>query len=169
MPEQLDRLISENVVYLEQIHELLIETSREWYVEMRPPFARGSIGKHVRHVLEFYQLVLNANAGVVDYDSRERDERLEQDPERAASFTTELKHSIQRRAGSQDESLVLVYSDGESSQEIGSTFGRELMFLTSHTVHHMAIIRMIYELLGGSVPDSFGVAPSTLRHEKAAG
>lgn len=169
MSGELNRLVSENVAYLDQIQAFLVNTSREWYVEMRPPFARGGLGKHLRHVLEFYQLVLDAENGIVDYDSRKRETVLEEDPKQAASRTAELKTAIEKFLDREDEPLTLVYSDEEGVQRFGSTLGRELMFLTSHTVHHMAIIRMIHELLGGTVPDSFGVAPSTLRYEKSAG
>lgn len=169
MTGRLNSLVWENAAYLDQIHAFLLNTPQEWYVEMRPPFARGGIGKHIRHVLEFYQLVLGAENGVVDYDSRKRESILEEDPEHAASRALELKSVLRDFSDREDEPVTLVYSDEHDSQRISSTIGRELMFLTSHTVHHMAIIRMIYELLGGNVPDTFGVAPSTLRYEESGG
>jgi hypothetical protein len=44
----------------------------------------------------------------------------------------------------------------------GSTIGRELKFLSSHTVHHFAMIAMILTRQGYDPPKNFGVAASTL-------
>jgi hypothetical protein len=49
-----------------------------------------------------------------------------------------------------------------------STLGRELEFLRSHTVHHYALIALIFRAHEASVPSSFGVAPSTLRYQAEA-
>jgi len=46
-----------------------------------------------------------------------------------------------------------------------STIQRELQFLSSHTVHHFAIVAMILKIQGFETPDTFGVAPSTLKYE----
>ena len=49
-----------------------------------------------------------------------------------------------------------------------STIRRELQYLQAHTVHHYALIAFILRLQGREPAASFGVAPSTLRHRKAA-
>lgn len=41
---------------------------------------------------------------------------------------------------------------------------RELAFLTSQTIHHMAIIGLLAEQQGIPLAEDFGVHPSTLRH-----
>ena len=45
-----------------------------------------------------------------------------------------------------------------------SSASRELEFLLSHTVHHYALIGVICQLAGQTLPKDFGMAPSTLRH-----
>ncbi|GAA5836868.1 hypothetical protein JCM11251_005810 [Rhodosporidiobolus azoricus] len=51
--------------------------------------------------------------------------------------------------------------------EVRSTFARELWFASFHAVHHFALIRVIVcGELHLSVPDDFGVAPSTLKHRE---
>ena len=51
-----------------------------------------------------------------------------------------------------------------SARWTGSTVGRELRFLMSHTLHRYALIAAILRLGGEPVPAGFGVALSTLRH-----
>ncbi|BGP18927.1 hypothetical protein JCM10213_005487 [Rhodosporidiobolus nylandii] len=52
--------------------------------------------------------------------------------------------------------------------EVGTTFARELWFASFHAVHHFALIRVIAcGELGLTVPDDFGVAPSTLKHRES--
>jgi uncharacterized damage-inducible protein DinB len=56
-------------------------------------------------------------------------------------------------------------SDG-SAGWTATTFGRELQYLLSHTVHHFALIGVMLRLLGVDPGSDFGVAPSTLRYER---
>ena len=57
--------------------------------------------------------------------------------------------------------------DVEDSPWSNSTIRRELQFLVSHTVHHYALIGLILKTMDVSVPENFGVAPSTLKHEQS--
>ena len=45
-----------------------------------------------------------------------------------------------------------------------SSLARELQFLTSHTIHHFAVIALILRAMDVEVDREFGVAPSTLRY-----
>jgi len=54
----------------------------------------------------------------------------------------------------------------EAHRWLPSSMGRELQFLLGHTVHHSALIVMIIDGIGLSIPDGFGIAPSTLRHNQ---
>ena len=47
-----------------------------------------------------------------------------------------------------------------------STVRRELIFLVSHTVHHYALIAVMLRHQAVGLPADFGVAPSTLRHQR---
>ncbi len=169
MRGRLDRLVLENAAYLDQLHAFVRDTAVDAYREARPPFARGGIGKHVRHVLEFYHILLCAQDRIVDYDTRCREAEIETDPRKAAERAIELKQMLHDLHDRANETLTVVSTDEHGTLRVASTLERELVFLASHTVHHMAIIRMIGELLGRAVADRFGVAPSTLQHEARAG
>ncbi|MFW5688937.1 MAG: hypothetical protein ACOC1U_05120, partial [Spirochaetota bacterium] len=89
----------------------------------------------------------------------------------AASARPAAEGADERAAGSLAGSPVLVRTEVRSASgsavEAASTLERELAVLASHTVHHYAIIALLLRVQDVDVPASFGVAPSTLRHEAA--
>ena len=133
------------------------------------------IGPQFRHVLEHYQSFfdgLKAENAVrlceVDYENRKRDLRLEVN----RSFAIEAAHAISRTMRSLHElkprtSLLVKREEGLAPDcWTDSSVAREMQFLLSHTIHHYALIGMISRCLGVQPPDDFGVAPSTLRHQR---
>lgn len=132
----------------------------------------SSVGKHFRHVLDFYDRLLDGYSTVVDYDARGRDPRVETDPEYAASVARRTCAGLNALAatfGSAPGPTPVVvrteiHSDDGSAVEVNSTIERELSALSSHTVHHYAIIALVLRLCGWTVGEKFGVAPSTLRY-----
>lgn len=131
----------------------------------------GTIGKHVRHVVDHYAAALAAldTGGVIDYDKRERDVPSEKD--RAAALAV-LAATASRLRGLSGEDLdrpvrVRVMIDGTGREmELSSTLGRELAFATHHAVHHQAFVGAIAAELGVKVEAEFGRAPSTVHHDR---
>lgn len=162
-------LIEENRTWLRQLSQLLETLSPETYTAVDGPFRRGGAGKHVRHVLEFYQGLLRGLPRQVDYDARIREQALENEPAAAQerievllSALTDLENEV----GHERSRAVLYRVNGTCCHSISSTLDRELLFLSSHTVHHLALIKFILEYQGVIVSDELGVAPSTLQHER---
>ncbi len=152
------------------LHQGLVLLARLDQGEYGDP--RGSwapVGAQYRHILEHYFSFLDGlPEGRVDYDARARDLLLERDREAAAEAT----RAILARLDALDPGAdlpVLVQMDTGGSEESpdwrSSSRGRELQFLCSHTVHHFALIKL---LLDGAVDlgAEFGVAPSTLAHQR---
>ncbi|MEM9984986.1 MAG: hypothetical protein AAF804_07800, partial [Bacteroidota bacterium] len=64
---------------------------REPYGRKLDVFSGSSIGQHTRHLVEFFQcLLVQAETGIIDYDARERNHRIETDPDYAAKAIYEL-------------------------------------------------------------------------------
>lgn len=127
---------------------------------------QSSVGKHVRHILDFYRCFLDGlDAGMIDYDCRRRDVRIESTRRIALTALTRIHREL--GAISPGESTLLVYSSVDDTGAISSTSTsrRELMFLQTHSTHHLSIVATIMRSLGVAVDDSLGVAPSTLAHE----
>jgi len=165
---------------LAQLNSLVDDLTPEAYRRVFGVHGRHTLGKHVRHIIDHYEALidgLEAGAETLDYEQRRRDPALEAWPDEAARRLAALEawlSSLQGQAS--PECLTLRHcqdadapdpdrvADDEARLALPSSLARELAFLASHTVHHMAIIGLLAEQIGIALPASFGVHPSTLRH-----
>lgn len=163
----MDRLIRANLQYLKQASTLLDRLDDACFAEPAKCFYGSSIGGHLRHCIEHYQSFLDGlAAGKIDYDARERDVIVETQSEAAMARVGEISRRLEALLGTDLSTPLEVKMDcgGDEIPWQPSTAGRELQFLVSHTVHHFAMVGGICQSLGVDVEESFGVAPSTLRH-----
>lgn len=144
--------------------------SPETYVAMAA--GHSPIGAHLRHCYDHFETLLwGLERGEIDYDSRNRDPRVEACPD----YFQEKLHSRLAQIATFDETALdeavsiraLVAPDAPPVRFM-STLSRELVYLTSHTIHHLAIIKLTAEQLGIELPDGFGVAYSTAAYWKQA-
>lgn len=161
--------VQDNLAALEQGEELLESLDAVLYARREAACFDSSIGGHVRHVLEHYTSFLGGlGAGVVSYEARARDARIENEPAHAARHLREIKGRLAKLAEQEENRRVLVRSEvargDETEPWADSCALRELEFLLSHTIHHFALVGVICKLAGLETPKDFGVAPSTLRH-----
>lgn len=171
------RLVEESLLTLAQLRGLVAALTPEGYRQAFGEHGRHTLGKHVRHIIDHYDALLDAlmdgferGAEVIDYERRRRDEALEQWPLEAASHLAgiEMRLSSTLGSGPSPDALTLAYPLDDATLSLASSLDRELAFLTSHSIHHMAIIALLAEQLGVHLPESFGVHPSTLRHWQRA-
>lgn len=159
-----------NCVLLQQGIDLLARHDARTFVATDASSFGSGIGTHLRHVLDHYRSFLNgAESGLIDYDKRERDTQMERDRESALVEIRSIRERIERCRVDPDgevEVRVSASTDGAEDRSV-STFGRELQFLVSHTVHHYALMAIASRMQGIFPDESFGVAPSTLKHIKA--
>lgn len=158
-------LVEENCAYLEQLREIIAGLKDESFVRQEPPYTGGGIGKHTRHICDFYRAFVSSDGDLVDYDKRRRDPRIENDRSSAGAEIGRLATELPATASWWPNEMLRVRYEGAADEAVAqSTPARELAFLASHTVHHFAIIAMIARLQGYAVPKYFGIAPSTIRH-----
>ncbi len=126
----------------------------------------ATIGQHVRHIIELFQCLLAGySGGFVNYDRRKRDQVIETDRQVAVALLREIALMIRR----QDKAILLETTLGMEGESITihSNFHRELVYNLEHMIHHMALIRVgVRELTNISLPDTFGVAPATVKYRK---
>lgn len=156
-------------IVLAQGLQVLDSLDQETYTRALPLANGGTIGGHYRHALEhFRQLQSGLAASFVDYDARNRDILLETNHHEAIRATRELTASLKSLTchGSEDRLEVRcgISYGKEDAGTAFSTLGREVIFCISHAIHHFAIIAMILRSEDRSMPEGFGVAPSTVRH-----
>lgn len=125
----------------------------------------STIGQHTRHVIEFYQCLLNANDSV-NYDARKRNNLLQTDRAKAIEAISVISAALDE---SEDKDVIVAGNfsiSDENTQEFKSTFLRELAYCLDHSIHHQALIKVGMKELNKEhlIPKNFGVAPATIRH-----
>ncbi|OEK03299.1 hypothetical protein BFP97_17990 [Roseivirga sp. 4D4] len=130
----------------------------------------NTIGKHIRHIIEFYDLmILGINCGEVNYDQRSHDRVIEENRLMAIEKMNSLKLEIEKIASDSSLKLKANYSlDKEDPIEIVTSYYRELQYNIEHAIHHMAIIKIaiLSEFANVNIPEGFGIAYSTIKYEK---
>lgn len=151
----------------EQLHDSVEALTDEQYRFPATVLSQATVGQHLRHIVEFFQeLYKGYESGSVNYDKRQRDQRIETD----RSFAIQKLYEIVAGLSKPDKDLVLITSlpmEGNGHLDFKTNYHRELLYNLEHTVHHMAFIRMGIEAISIiQLPVRFGVAESTLQSRK---
>lgn len=128
--------------------------------------SRSGVGGHFRHCLEFVECFFaGIESGIVDYDRRARNYRLETERSYAVAEFERMITTIGVFSYPQGKNQLLVKPEDAADEDLWceSSIERELEFLRSHTIHHFSLVAFKLRALGIDVPSEFGVAPSTLR------
>ncbi|MFU8831059.1 MAG: DinB family protein [Wenzhouxiangella sp.] len=162
-PGNLASLVSDHEHQLSRLANLIVSMTPAQYQDSQPP--NDSIGTHVRHVLEHYDCVFIGQEGLVDYDQRPRDHVLESSRNAALICINRLRRTL---PGLKNAAVQVRYSPDKDTRKgaasIESSIERELLYLVSHTIHHMAMIAVLARWAGLNVSPEFGVTSSTRRH-----
>jgi hypothetical protein len=159
-----------SIQVLTQLQDLIKNLQPAQYSQRLTVFNGSSIGGHTRHIIEFYECLLNSlESGIVNYDARLRDLQVEQNRDYALEIIRrnikKLEKSIQPNTP-----ISLVQKFGNAPEmRIPSTFCREEAYLIEHSIHHFALIRIGVQENFAEVPicANFGVAYSTLDFRNA--
>ena len=154
-----------NIEFLRQAQRLIHELNDDRYQNSDLPPFNSSVGKHLRHVFDFYTAFLNRRDGRINYDERGRENAIETDRAVAAERIEQVcdalaqVENVDATVWSRNDEAIKTPVDQGFKR---STVGRELQFLASHTVHHFAVIAILLHAQGFQTPRNFGVAISTL-------
>lgn len=164
-----EHIIQACTATLSQTQFYLEKLGSDQYAQKLTIFSGSSIGQHTRHVIEFYQCLLKQlPSGVINYDKRIREKRIETD----AGFTAELVGEIVEQLHSLQPERDLILETRLTSEEdtyslVPTSVERELIYNIEHTIHHMAIIRigLLHFDPNMDMPADFGFAPSTINYQ----
>ena len=165
------RLITALSELLLSVERVVVELDPETYRTVPEPFRTGSIGVHLRHCLDTCRALLEGlSAGRIDYCHRQRDPQVEELPSRFLAVCAELRDAL-AALGELDPARELVVLpepvvQGERPAALTSNLARELEYLRSHTLHHLAMVGVLLRGLGIDPGRELGVAPSTLAYWK---
>ena len=146
------------------------------YCSVNDAYGCSSIGQHFRHILDMYLAVtpalsaVTSSPPVIDYDIRRRGAAVETERKSAIAELQDLEQALLNRT-TQLNLPVLVKTEvclhSTRCASMHSTLARELAFISTHAVHHFALIQVLARLLGASVDKSVGLAPASASHQRA--
>src|SRR5690242_6776110 len=162
------RLITElveiNVAWMRQALDLIQRIDDAAFSTTPEGMAPHRAGSHLRHVLEFYECFLEGlEARRIDYDARRRDEAVATQRCAAGVKIDAIIRAI--RTLREDGTVMVRMEDAAGDAWLASSVSRELQALSSHTIHHFALIAITLRLHGFDVDPDFGMSPSTLRYQ----
>lgn len=148
-----------------ELSDAITQLTDEAYTKPSKHLSGATIGQHTRHIIELFQCLINGyDLANVNYEKRKRDLNIEQSKHLAISLLQQIETDIYK---ADKEIIVTTCFVGDEEIKINSNFLRELVYNLEHTIHHMALIRVgIAELSEIILPDTFGVAPSTIEYRR---
>ena len=159
-----------SVDILEQIVSVCKQLSDDAFRKPLNVLSNNSIGKHIRHIIEFYDLMMIGNeSGAINYDNRSHDKVLEENRVLAIEKLNSLSIEILKLKNDQPLQMSANYSiDEDNPIAISTTLYRELQYNIEHAVHHMAIIKIALrnEFEEIEISNGFGIAYSTIKYQR---
>jgi hypothetical protein len=147
---------------LNELIDLLRQLSDDAYSMPCAELSNATIGEHMRHIIEMFQcLETQYESGIINYDNRERNRRIQTEVNFALAKILEIKNDLYKS----DKKLELQQIiDGEEIR-IESNYFRELLYNLEHCIHHQALIKVaILQQPELVVNENFGVARSTIEY-----
>jgi hypothetical protein len=163
-------LIEINIRWLRQALTLITKLEDTAYSTTPGELIPHRAGAHFRHILEFYRCFIDGlESFQIDYDARQRDQEIEQNRAAASAAIRKLIRFLETSDSLRKESTIWVRMEDADPRDFDNSFmessiSRELQVLSSHTIHHFAMIAMTLRFHGIEIDPEFGMAPSTLRY-----
>ena len=168
--DQFEYLKQNNIVCLQQGIDLLDKLSDDAYMHVNPPVYTSCVGDHYRHCLEHYgSFFKGLPARCIDYDARDRDQRIASERVYAIEVTSTLIKQLNQLSCPKEALQVKMdcrLDEEEGAVWVQSSAERDLQYLQAHTIHHYALIALILRFQGVDPGKEFGIAPSTLTYMK---
>ena len=149
---------------LNELVSLLNQLSNDDFTLPCKGLSDSTIGEHTRHIIEMFQCLENQyEVGIINYDKRNRDYRIQTDTEFALQCIADIKNQLHK----ENKTVVLQQIiDGEELR-IDSNYFRELLYNLEHCIHHQALIKVaVLQLEHLQIDADFGVARSTIEFRK---
>jgi hypothetical protein len=158
-------IIQSNLKTLQKTRLLLSNLTNEQLRDSSVPPYYSSLGCHIRHILDFYDCVLNIDAyRRVDLSARKRNNEVECDCGEAMKYHASIVDKLEALETKMEEKVQVIDDLGLGKTEIEYTLGALFAQANSHAIHHYAIINYILDHLGIVLnDDEFGYNPTTPR------
>ena len=162
-------LLNATSANLWSVNELAKLLDHETLTKKQALLMGSTIGQHIRHVLEFYECLLDTrDFGVVCYDKRKRRLELEEDIFVIGDTILRIVTTIESKISDTPIRLEISFSaTNDEAAVFESTVNRELAYCLEHMIHHLVMIKMALSVDRPEIqlPENFGVAYSTIRNK----
>ena len=129
-----------NIITLNNLVKLISPLDKI-YAQKNIHLNNETIGKHVRHIIDFYLCFINGiKIKFIDYDKRERNKKVENDKEYAIKTISVIINLLKNSYLNTPITINLNLSTTKSS--LKSSIERELMYIVDHAIHHGHIIQL---------------------------
>ncbi len=151
---------------VQQAKEFLLGLTAENYQMVIKPHFASSAGTHMRHILDHYLALQDGlNQGLVNYNKRNRYSNVESCPQTALLQWQKVEQWLKEVSQLDAEMPLTVVCETSVNEtqntQTTSTLARELVFVSSHAIHHFSLLAVINSLLSNKNEINFGIAPST--------
>lgn len=163
LKNKMTNFINNHLKVFNDIENIVSIVKPEEYSIKLSVLGSSTIGQHIRHILEFY-VCLVADKQYVNYDERERNLLIENCQDHCKNIINDLRIKLQNM----DLNKVLFFKDTESKQMLQTSYARELVYLTEHSIHHFALIKIGLQQLNPDLilDENFGYAASTIKYKE---
>jgi hypothetical protein len=157
---------------LRELRFMLERIDDDSYTAPAPGRSSGSIGGHVRHCLDHVTALLSATrSGLCTYDRRARGTDVERRRLSALRRIVDLEAEVASLAPDVLDVPIAVETQSDTHGAMvvtRSTVAREIVFVSSHIIHHNALVAHLLAVHGTHMGTRFGVAPATPSHRQVA-
>lgn len=161
----MDNFVKYHLNILNEIEKVTSQMSHDDFTQKILVLDGSSIGQHIRHIVEFYNCLFSEKE-YVNYDERERNLLIENSP----LYTLDVIASLKLQLETQDLEQKINFRQVINGNEVFLTtsYARELIYLSEHTIHHFALIKIGINALCPQVTldSNFGVADSTIKYRE---
>ncbi|HED35960.1 MAG TPA: hypothetical protein ENJ08_17325 [Gammaproteobacteria bacterium] len=151
---------------LEQSEVFLQSSTPESYTNITKPYFISSCGEHMRHILDHFNAIkADFNSGTIDYDARQRGSDIETSIHCAQNSISEIKNWLRSLDSEHLNKALHIQTEVSVSEKhitrTPSCLGRELVFASTHAVHHYSMMSVAMQMQDLTADRNFGIAPAT--------
>ena len=156
-------IIQSTLKTLQKSHYILSNLSNEQLSDTSVSPYYSSIGSHMRHILDFYNCILNKDLkNRIDLTARCRNKEVENCSHLALKYLNNIVGKLKIFNEDLDDIVIVTDDLGLGKVEMTYTLAAAFSQANSHTIHHYAIINYILDGLHINLEDSdLGYNPTT--------
>lgn len=164
-------MINSQLEIIEQAKRFLHSLTDEQYTCVVKPHFGSSAGAHMRHILDHYLALMHREGNTVNYNVRHRFSDVENsiaDAQAQLETISDWLKSLDENTLNMPVEVISEVSVSEQRDFAGhSTFGRELVFVSSHAVHHYFTLKLIAKMQDIKIDADLGLAPATASYQRS--